>query len=188
VSDIGELLGVVNTAVAALRRNDIAYFITGSFASSVHGEFRATNDLDIVAAIEVDQLAPLLSELSPTFLTDLEQARSALEHGGSFNLIHLSTYLKVDVFPCVSAFNREALRRAVTITLPGASESLQVASLDDIILAKLWWYRLGGEASETQRRDVRRLVELNRDRLDVSYLREWARVLAIGDLLEGFLA
>ena len=188
MTEVDELLQVVNSTVAALRRHGIAYFITGSFASSVHGEFRATNDIDIVAMLEPSSLETLLAELSPAFLTDLEQARSALAHDGSFNLIHLSTYLKVDVFPCVSAFNREGIRRAVTITLPGASEPLQVASVDDIILSKIWWFRLGGEASETQQRDVRRLVELNRGRLDTTYLALWARVLGVEDLLEQFLA
>ena len=188
MTDVDELLQVVNSTVAALRRNGIDYFITGSFASSVHGEFRATNDIDIVAVLDPERLESLLHELSATFLTDLDQARQALVHGGSFNLIHLSTYLRVDVFPCVSAFNHEALRNAVTITLPGASETLRVASLDDIILSKLWWFRLGGETSETQQRDVRRLVELNRAQLDTAYLTRWARVLLVEDLLKRFLA
>ncbi|CAN5335769.1 hypothetical protein BH09GEM1_BH09GEM1_27110 [soil metagenome] len=188
MTDVEELLDVVNAAVGALRRHRIEYFITGSFASSVHGEFRATNDIDIVAMLDPDRLELLLGDLSATFLTDLDQARSALAHEGSFNLIHSSTYLKVDVFPCVSAFNREAIRRAITITLPGASETLQVASVEDIILSKLWWFRLGDERSETQQRDVRRLVELNRARLDTAYLDIWARVLLVADLLQKYLA
>lgn len=187
MNDANELLEVVSTTVAALRRNGIPYFVTGSFASSVHGEFRATNDIDIVAAIDATQLTLLFDELSAMYLTDLEQAQHALERDASFNLIHLSTYLKVDVFPCVSAFNQAALRRAVTITLPGSVESIRVASLEDIILSKIWWYRLGNEVSERQQRDVLRLVELNRDRLDFTHLREWADVLKVADLLQRFL-
>jgi len=187
VSDTSELLDVVNATAAALHRHGIEYFVTGSFASSVHGEFRATNDIDIVAALDVTRLESLLDELSSTFLTDLDQAREALSIDGSFNLIHLTTYLKVDVFPCVSAFNREAMRRAVGVQLPGASEPLRVASLEDIILSKLWWFRLGGDTSETQQRDVRRLIALNKVRLDLEYLALWAPQLKVDDLLPVFL-
>ncbi|MEO7520902.1 MAG: DUF6036 family nucleotidyltransferase [Gemmatimonas sp.] len=186
MTDTSELLDVVNATAAALVRNGIEYFVTGSFASSVHGEFRATNDIDIVAALDVRRLESLLAELSHTFLTDLDQAREALAVGGSFNLIHSTTYLKVDVFPCVSAFHREAIRRAVAVSLPGASEPLRVASLEDIILSKLWWFRLGGETSETQQRDVRRLIALNRPRLDSAYLQQWATELNVADLLRVF--
>ena len=187
MTDTRELLDVVNAIAAALHRHGIEYFVTGSFASSVHGEFRATNDIDIVAVLDARRLDAWLGELSTTFLTDLDQAREALATGGSFNLIHSTTYLKVDVFPCVSAFNREAIRRAVAVSLPGASEPLRVASLEDIILSKLWWFRLGGETSETQQRDVRRLVALNRPRLDVPYLEQWAAELNVDDLLPVFL-
>ena len=78
MGDVTELIGVVDSAVAALRHHAIPYCITGSFASSVHGEFRATNDIDIVAELDAQRLEGLLTELSPTFLTDLDQVRSAL--------------------------------------------------------------------------------------------------------------
>jgi len=136
VSDTSELLDVVNATAVALHRHGIEYFVTGSFASSVHGEFRATSDIDIVAALDVKRLESLLDELSSTCLIDLDQAREARDIDGSFNLIHLTTYLEVDVFPCASAFDREAMRRAAAVQLPGAGEPLRVASLEDIVLSK----------------------------------------------------
>ena len=187
MNDVTELFGVIDSAVAALRRHSIPYFITGSLASSVHGEFRATNDIDIVAELDPQRLGALFADLSATFVADLDQARGALARGESFNLIHSTTFLKIDIFPCVSEFNHEATRRAVSIAIPGAHETLQVASVEDIILSKLWWFRLGGETSEVQQRDVRRLVELNRERLDLPYLRRWSPQLKVVDLLERFL-
>ena len=136
MSDTSELLDVVNATAVALHRHGIEYFVTGSFASSVHGEFRATSDIDIVAALDVKRLESLLDELSSTCLIDLDQAREARAIDGSCNLIHLTTYLEVDVFPCASAFDREAMRRAVAVQLPGAGEPLRVASLEDIVLSK----------------------------------------------------
>lgn len=103
--------------------------------------------------------------------------------GTSFNLIHRTTYLKADLFPCDSAFNRSALLRTVTIEVPGARETLRVSSLEDILLAKLQWYPLGGESSAVQQRDVRQLIELNREELDMAYLRQWGALLGVNDLL-----
>jgi hypothetical protein len=183
MNDSNELTAVIDAVISALRRHEIPYYVTGSFASSVHGEFRATADIDLVAAIEPAVLPALMREWDLAFVADAAQALSALASGTSFNLIHRTTYLKVDFFPCDTAFNRSALDRAVTIQVPGAAEALRVSSLEDILLAKLRWYRLGGESSAVQRRDVRQLVELNRGTLDVSYLRHWSAVLGVEDLL-----
>jgi hypothetical protein len=188
MSDTAELLDVVDAVIGALRRHQIHYFVTGSFASSVHGEFRATNDIDLVAQLEPSALPALCRELEGEFVTDLEQATVAVSEGSSFNLIHRTTYLKVDVFPCISDFDSSAMERAITLQIPGAAEPLRVSSLEDIVLAKLRWFRLGGESSEVQRRDIRQLVALNRDELDVAFLRRWAVTLGVEDLLNGVLA
>jgi hypothetical protein len=187
VSDPAELLAVVEAVASAFRRLDVAYFITGSLARSIHGEFRATNDLDIVATLERRDLTPLIANLSGAFLADLDQAIGALEAGTSFNLIHRGTYLKVDVFPCLTAFDREATRRALDVVPSGGHGSLRVATREDILLAKLRWYRLGGETSEVQQRDIESLVALNRDHLDQLYLTRWAEALGVEDLLRRFL-
>lgn len=188
MSDAADLLAVVQAVVAAFERHYIPYFITGSFASSVHGEFRATNDLDLVAALHAAALGPLFGDLSRDFVADIDQAASALASGTSFNLIHRTALLKVDVFPCVSAFDAEAIRRAEEIILPNATGALRVATREDILLAKLRWYRLGGELSERQQRDIQRLVALNRGELDERYLQHWAAQIGVADLLARFLA
>ena len=188
MSDPSELLAAVHAVVEAFERHGIRYFITGSLASSVQGEFRATNDIDIVADVDTSQLRPLLDELSRDFVADHDQAFAALASGSSFNLIHRVTYLKVDVFPCVSAFDAEATQRAESIAISPGIASLRVATREDILLAKIRWYRLGDETSETQRRDIQRLIALNAGEFDESYLHLWAMQLAISDLLERFLS
>lgn len=185
--EASELLAVIESVVLAFHRQNVSYFITGSLASSVHGEFRATNDLDVVATLEPRQLAPLTAELSAEFIADLAQARAALEAGAGFNLIHRGTYLQVDVFPYLTAFDREATRRAVDVVLAGGHTPLRVATKEDILLSKLRWYRLGDEASEVQRRDIESLVALNREGFDLTYLKRWAVEIGVADLLERFL-
>lgn len=188
VSDASELLAVIEFVVSVLHRQNVAYFITGSLASSIHGEFRATKDVDVVAMLERRHLARLTEECSAEFFADLDQAITALETGTSFNLIHRGTYFKVDVFPCVTAFDREATRRAIDVVPPGGHGPLRVATKEDILLAKLRWYRLGDEQSEVQQRDIEGLVALNRDHFDRAYLSRWAEALGVDDLLRRFLS
>ncbi len=186
MTDVSELRTVIESVATAFQRQHITYFITGSLASSVHGEFRATNDVDIVAALEQHHLPGLVGGLSGEFITDLDQAIAAIDSGTSFNLIHRQTYLKVDVFPLRTAFDREAARRAVEIVMPGGSVPLRVLTKEDILLAKLRWYRLDDEVSEVKRRDIESLVVMNRETLDSAYLNTWSETLGIRDLLDRF--
>jgi hypothetical protein len=58
-----------------------------------------------------------------------------------------------------------------------------VKTAEDTLLRKLEWYRLGGEVSDRQWSDVVGIVRTQAERLDGEYLRQWARVLEVDDLL-----
>ena len=73
---------------AILDKLGIAYAIGGAVASSARGEYRATNDLDVVAAVAVGQTDRLAAELGPPWYADPHQMRDAITAGRSFNLIH----------------------------------------------------------------------------------------------------
>jgi hypothetical protein len=62
--------------------------------------------------------------------------------------------------------------------------SAKFASPEDTVLAKLEWYRLGGEVSERQWRDVLGVLRARGSQLDLEYMRKWAGELHVGDLLE----
>jgi hypothetical protein len=59
-----------------------------------------------------------------------------------------------------------------------------IASAEDTVLAKLEWYRLGNEISDLPWRDVLGILGVQRDRLDLDYLRRMAHALQVHDLLE----
>ncbi|HUG27691.1 MAG TPA: hypothetical protein VMK53_05275 [Gemmatimonadales bacterium] len=187
MTGLEDLTQVVTTVTGVLETHRVPYFITGSLASSAHAEFRATNDLDIVADFTTANLRDLMQAFDAEFYADAEQAAACVQQGHSFNLIHRRSYLKVDFFPAVSAFNRKAIERAEVVVLGAGGPALRVATREDILLAKLQWYRLGDESSEQQRRDIVGIVSLNRDRLDRAYLGRWARELKVEDLLDRFL-
>jgi len=49
-----------------------------------------------------------------------------------------------------------------------------MASAEDTVLSKLEWYRLGGETSDRQWRDLLNVLKVQGERIDTVYLRHWA--------------
>jgi hypothetical protein len=173
---------LVVRAFDALR---IPYFLGGSMASSVHGIYRATADADFVAAVRPHHAEPLVGLLHPAFYADVNAIRAAANSGRSFNVIHLDSVLKVDVFVAgTDPFHlMQMRRRLLQATGPDEQTMLYIASPEDTILAKLQWYRDGGGVSERQWNDVLGVLKVQGAALDRAYLDEWARELALADLL-----
>lgn len=116
--------------IHALDQLSVPYVIGGPLASAVHGVIRATMDTDIVAALRLEHAQPLADMLSGTFYADADMIRDAIEHHMSFNVIHLETVFKVDVFiPKEREFDRLQIRRRtpqVISTDPSKSLLLQL--------------------------------------------------------------
>lgn len=177
--------------VRALERMGVAHYVTGSLASSLHGEPRSTNDADIVAALQPAHFQRLQTELGSRFYVDEEEFRFATREHRSFNLVDEIELAKVDVF-CVQhdGYQGEALQRAVVLELEKDDPFSQahVASPSDVIISKLRWYRLGGETSDRQWRDLQGVVRAQGDRLELEYVRTWTREQGTEDLFEKLLA
>ena len=181
-----ELANVLSLLAAALDRLEIPYAVGGSIASSVRGVVRATEDIDVVARLAARQADELASELGPDWYADADQIRSAISAGRAFNLVYLRTLHKVDVFPASGPFHLSQLERATRATV-GEQAEFPVASAEDILLAKLQWYRDGGEVSDRQWSDITGIVAVNPG-LDRQYLEGWAARLGVSRLLVRALA
>lgn len=178
--------------IQALESLNIPYAVGGSFASSIHGVARPTQDLDLIAAILPGQVTDLAAGLQKEFYVDPEAIRQALRYRRSFNVIHLSTGFKIDVFP-VSSHDlgpQQLKRRRMeeTVILGEPAVSFPVISAEDTILVKLCWYRDGGGSSERQWNDLRNIVKVQGKALDLEYLREWSQRLRVADLLTNLLS
>lgn len=164
----------------------VPYAIGGSLASTLYGMVRTTQDSDIVAEMRREHLQPFVSALQDEFYIDEEMIADSIQHNSSFNIIHRETMFKVDVFiPRPRPFLQSQLARAQKQIFTFEQEvSAKFASPEDTILSKLEWYRMGGEVSDRQWRDILGVMKTRADDLDLAYLRKWAGELKVSDLLE----
>jgi hypothetical protein len=184
-----EPIAVTVKVTEVLEKLGIPYLISGSLASTLYGMVRTTQDADIVADMRAEHIQPFVTSLQNEFFMDEEMIAESIQRNSSFNIIHRETMFKVDVFiPRPRPFHQSQLARAQRQTFPADPEvSARFSSAEDTILSKLEWYRLGGEVSERQWRDVLGILKTQAETLDLEYLRQWAKELKVSDLLEKVL-
>lgn len=182
-----ELIAAIEPVVKAFNQLRILYYIGGSIASSVYGMPRATQDIDLVVDLKPQQIRFLVERLESAYYIDEEIMVKALDQGTSFNLIHLDTMIKIDIFLVKDEpYHRSAFQRKRQDTLDEEENSLQfyLASSEDVILNKLDWFRIGGYVSDQQWRDIQGVLKVQQESLDLKYLSSWAKELGLTDWLE----
>ena len=166
-----------------LRSLKIDYMVSGSIVSSLQGEPRATHDIDIVVAVPPSSAKDLAAAFpAPGYYLSEESIVEALDSRGMFNLIDVDSGDTIDFWILtdrqfdVSRFHRKYVERVMGM-------QIAVSAPEDTILMKLLWARESG-GSEKQFTDALRVFEVQYRKLDVEYLRDWARRLDIYSLLE----
>lgn len=163
--------------IAALERSGVPYMVTGSYASSAHGVPRATNDIDIVIAPTLDQLRALIRELpDDRYYADELDAVDAMKHESQFNVIDFATTWKADLIIRKNrAFSTEEFARRRTHTIAGVE--VRLATAEDILLAKLEWYKLGESARQLE--DAVGIIRRQGTSLDRQYVEYWVPQLGV---------
>ena len=183
---LAEPLAVTLLVIDAFEKINIPYLIGGSLAAALYGTARSTLDTDLVADLGPEQVNQLVEMLQQDFYVDHGMIFDAIKHHNSFNVIHLDTAFKVDVFIAKPRrFDQMQLRRRrLEVVSTEPERRAYVATAEDIVLAKLEWYRQGGEVSDRQWRDILGVLRVQADRLDQDYLQKWAAELNVADLLQ----
>ena len=177
-----ELLRLVGEQLEAA---GIDYMVSGSIASSLQGEPRATHDIDIVVAVRAPATEAAArfkaSFPEPRFYLDQDAVRDAITSRGMFNLIDVRTGDKVDFWLLTDdGFDRARFDRRYVEIFEGAR--IPVSRPEDTILMKLRWaVMLGG--SEKQVTDALRVYEVQHGRLDESYMDRWATTLGVSETM-----
>jgi hypothetical protein len=183
-------VGVAIRVAGVLTRCGVNYVIGGSLASSISGEPRSTLDVDMMVDISESAVPCVIRELGQEFHADADAFVRAIRHRSSVNVIHLPSATKVDLFVMgATPLEPRQMQRRRSIKIAGRSgEELHVYTPEDILLQKLRWYKLGGEVSDRQWRDVLGIVAVQGDGLDLPYLHQAAGEIEVSDLLDRALA
>lgn len=181
-----EPIEVTLRVTGILEKLGIPYVIGGSLASTLYGMIRTTQDSDIITEMRPEHIEPFVLSLQDDFFIDEEMIADSIQHNSSFNIIHRDSMFKVDIFiPQPRPFQQSQFARAQRQVFELDTEiSANFASAEDTILSKLEWYRMGGETSERQWRDILGILKTREGELDIEYLRKWAEDLNVTDLLE----
>ncbi|MFH1038923.1 MAG: hypothetical protein V1789_09695 [PVC group bacterium] len=172
-----DLIGKIESA-------EIPYMVTGSFASSFHGEPRASNDSDIIIAPTLQQLEVFIQSLGSDYYVDPNTARDAFYRKTMFNIIDIRRGWKADLIIRKNrAFSREEFRRRISGRI--GDIPAMIVSPEDVILAKLEWAKTG--QSELQFRDALGVAAIQWQELDIDYLMKWGKELEIDQILTALL-
>ena len=180
-------VAVAQSIAQALENLGVVYWIGGSMASSIYGTPRSTQDVDFIAELKEEQADALVAALEAEFYIDPEAVRRAIRSRRSFNVFHLDTMYKADIFVLGRdhwAQEEKQRRRVEPLGPEPDAPTAYFCSAEHIVLQKLLWFRKGGGISDRQWNDVLSVLKVQADKLDYDYLQHWAANLALSDLLE----
>lgn len=161
----------------------VEWVLGGSLASSIVGEPRSTLDIDVAVQLEAGVVHDLVVAVRDDYYVSEDMVLDAVTHASSFNLIHFESGMKIDLFPLSDdpLDVRQLDRRELVEIEPGIS--IWIGAADDQVLRKLRWYRLGGEVSDRQWRDVVAILQVQGQRIDHQQLLIDAGPLGLADLV-----
>ncbi|MDP2600729.1 MAG: hypothetical protein Q8P84_08380 [Deltaproteobacteria bacterium] len=163
----------------------IAYMLTGSMAVNVYGQARATNDIDMVIQIGLENVKKLLKLFEKDFYISEEALQEAVRHESMFNVIDNETIFKVDFIVAKNdPFSKQQFARRQKIKI--ADKTIYVISPEDLILSKLEWSK--ESLSEMQERDIKNILKTLGSSLDKQYLEKWAKTKKMEERLKNLYA
>jgi hypothetical protein len=161
----------------------LGYMVTGSMALSYYAVPRMTRDVDLVVEIGERDVDVVIDLFDGDFYVDADAVRAAITDRSSFNLIHSTLLVKVDMLMRKdSEYRRTEFDRRRRVSYAG--RPFYIVAPEDLIISKLDWAR--DTRSETQRSDARNLLRMVAD-LDYPYLRRWIARLGLEPLYRELL-
>jgi hypothetical protein len=170
------LTDFLHRLAAAMDRAAVPYMLAGSVASSIHGQPRSTQDVDLVIHTDPAGIRRLVNELpDEDYYVDVDVALQALRRSSQFNVIDMETGWKADlIIRKARPFSQAEFDRRRRIQMDG--EPIWIASPEDVVITKLEWAKR--TESERQLRDVAGVLAERND-IDTAYIERWVAELEL---------
>jgi hypothetical protein len=183
--DITTLVRTLTPLADAFEVYGIPYHLTGSLVLSVYVKTQVVQGIEVVADIKFSQVQSLVVQLEKMYDVKEISIREAIEHRGTFTLIHHDTMQKIDVLlPAYRAYCQVRQEKAQRHPLEQGSRSFRVASPEDMVLMLLEQYKAVGQPIRRVWDTILEILRAQGVLLDLAYLRVWATALDVAPLLE----
>lgn len=175
---------VVKRVTVAFEQANILYMLTGAIAANYYGRPRFTHDVDLVVQIKLKDADKVAKLFESDFYVAIEGIVDAVKHSTMFNLIHSASGFKVDCWVLKSeeysqvSFSRR--RKAIIF-----DQEMYISSPEDLVVTKLDWYKKSGIQKHYE--DVLGVFEVQSGKLDVHYIKKWAKRLSFLDVFGDIL-
>jgi hypothetical protein len=178
---------LMRMAVEVLERLDIPYLVVGSAASSIYGEPRMTQDIDIVIDPTSAQLDQLCAAFPPDdYYVSVDAAHDALRTRTQFNVIHPESAHKIDfIIAGQDEWGRSQITRGNRVALLPGLRGVAGAP-EDVILSKMMYYREGG--SEKHLRDITGMLRISSGKIDLADIQKWAEKLGLDEVWQAVVS
>jgi hypothetical protein len=186
---ITEIVRTLTPLADALEFYTIPYHLTGSLATSVYVKTQAVQGIEVITDIKFSQVPALVVQLEKMYSVKEVAMRAAIEHRGSFRLVHHDTLQKIDVaLAAYRAYSQVRQERVQRHALEQGSRAFYVVSPEDTILTLLERYNGGVQRLQHIWEAIVEILALRGSTLDLAYLRLWATSLDVALFLEQALA
>jgi hypothetical protein len=132
-------------------------------AGIIHGSTRTTIDIDLTILTEIDQLESILQVFAEDYISLQPDPLNFFQRCLFVSLQHRSTKVRVDIAAALSGFERQVIERSQRLIYNDVEVS--ICTVEDLIVMKLVAARPKDDL------DLENLILINRNRLDLAYLR-----------------
>ena len=180
--------GIVEAVVSALNAEKIPHMLVGALSSNVYGIPRSTKDADLVVQLGSTSLSRLLPHLPEGFRLESQIGFETITATTRFRMHYenLPSPFMIEFFE-LSDDPHDQLRFAQRKELVFAGSRTFVPKAEDVVVMKLRW-AIAGKSREKDADDARNVLSVQKGKLDLAYIRQWADQHRSRDLLEQLLA
>ena len=170
--------------VNALNTLPIPYMVVGSFSSNVYGLPRSTKDADFVIQCDEKTITRIATSLGSEFKLDPQMTFETITGTYRYKFYPPHSQFVIEFFVLSNdPHDQERFSRKVRAEVTGVQAFVPTA--EDVIITKLRWSKSG--LREKDIADVRGVISVQNQSLDIAYIRSWTDKQGTTELLNKLL-